>query len=97
MKFNPENNMLPLKMKIHYYNYAPTGIMKIVPINSLNYLTLVDNEKTVCLSKNRSLNPDISNLQDAAPRFPAPSLAEIIHNTQSGIYGSAEVNSNQIW
>ena len=89
--------MLPLKMKIHYYNYAPTGIMKIVPINFLSYLTLVDNKNTVRLSKNRLLNSDISNLQDAAPRFPAPSLAEIIHNTQSGIYGSAEVSSNQIW
>jgi hypothetical protein len=89
--------MLPFKMKIHNYNYAPTGIMKIVPIDFLTYLTLVDNKNIVRLSKNRLLNPNISNLQDSAPRFPAPSLAEIINNTQSGIYGSTEVNSNQIW
>jgi len=89
--------MVLLNMKTRYYNYAPTGIMKKVPVNFLSYMTLVDNKNTVRLSKNRLLNPDISNLQDAAPRFPAPSLAEIIHNTQSGIYGSAEVSSNQIW
>jgi hypothetical protein len=89
--------MLNLKMKVQYYNYAPTGIIKIVPINFLGYLILVDNKNTVRLSKNRLLNPDISNLQDAAPRFPAPSLAEIIQNTQAGIYGSTEVNSKQIW
>jgi len=89
--------MLPLKMKIHNYNYAPAGIMKIVPINFLTYFTLVDNKNTVRLSKNRLLNPDISNLENAAPRFSAPSLPEIINNTQSGIYGSTEVHSNQIW
>jgi hypothetical protein len=92
-----EDKMLLLKMKIQYDNYAPTGVMKTIQINFMNYSIFLDDEKDFRFSKNRLLNPDISNLQDAAPRFPAPSLAEIIHNTQSGIYGSAEVHSNQIW
>jgi hypothetical protein len=91
------NKMLLLKIKIHYDNYAPTGVMKTMPINSINYSIFLDDGKDFRFSKNRLLDPDISNLQDAAPRFSAPSLAEIIHNTQSGIYGSAEVDSNQIW
>jgi hypothetical protein len=89
--------MLPLKINSPHDNYAPTGIMKAVQINFVNYLTYSDNNNANRFSKNRLLNPDFSNLQDAGPKFPSPSLAEIISNTQLGIYGSTEVKSNQIW
>jgi hypothetical protein len=89
--------MSPLKINSLHDNYVPTGIIKAVPINFVNYLIYPDNNNASRFSKNRLLNPDFSNLQDAGPKFPSPNLAEIIYNTQLGIYGSTEVNSNQIW
>lgn len=91
------NKMSLLEINSPHDNYTPTGIMKTVPINFVSYLTHPDNNNINRFSKNRLLNPDFSNLEDAAPKFPSPNLAEIIRNTQLGIYGSTEVNSNQIW
>lgn len=89
--------MLLLNINTRHDNYTPTGVIKSVPINFVSCLNYADNKNAYRFQKNRRLNPDLSNLQNAAPKFPSPSLAEIIHNTQLGIYGSTEVNSNQIW
>jgi hypothetical protein len=89
--------MTLLNIDSRHNNYSPTGTMKSVPIDLVRYLISPLNKNFDFHSKNQLLNPEFSNLENAAPRFPAPSLAEVIHNTQLGIYGSTEVNNNQIW